>query len=397
MAKSCADFEDWSIENLLSSHPDLLAQFTGPMSVAGAIQMFKLEGGANKLEVEQAKRCLLRLWHPDVNSEHREIATQLSQAINKATDILLRRSSPDTDTVDFSEPWREEPIGHNIFEEVSIHTFKGERDQQRFADNYADMSGVPFQNAGKDDGDHTLNVQFDTGNELHARWGKSGGGIWATGNFSTLEDRNHTNLWGFSLKGSAETLARKIMDLATAGVDVVGFTGSPTFYNRVRQSLEGMANDLLICASSMGSVDWHSIAGNVNSLDLNILADLLGLSQQAIDAIFAKYRAAYGEKLSNRKMPWGRQYSEYRLRESYPMLSTLEYFPTWVRRLQANEQLAFDEGELRVRLVEKLRRQFEDAEKDFPISNPKNDAYKIVSAFYAELDAEIKSIIDVLL
>ena len=101
-AKSCEQFESWKIENLSE---DKLNVFLGARNTPSYIKLFNLEGESLAPEtIEDAKRCLLRLWHPDVNSDNKEIANALCQVVNRAAKELLEnpRSGFNEESDDFS-------------------------------------------------------------------------------------------------------------------------------------------------------------------------------------------------------------------------------------------------------------------------------------------------------
>lgn len=402
LAKSCQEYEKYAIDNL---PPDFVEKLNNPRANKDfVLNVLLLEPGFTNKDIEEAKRCLRRLWHPDVNPQNRETAEALFKALNVATDFAksligeghFEREEYDDYYSDIFSPSQGNAYPNDHFENVIRGYYKGEKNEELFIDTYSDMSDIPAElyKTPKHE-DYKLDVIFNNGKYISAKWRNRAGYIWVHGNFSTLEDANQVNLWQYSFNGAAQVLAYMIANLAFAGILVQKFVGSKEFYNRVRKHLEQMARDMALRASSMGHVNWSDMESKINAADLNEIKRAAEEAQKAINSIMRKYYNEYGNKISNRFMPWSKKWREnYEIYHIYPILSDIGYIPGWVDRiLKTGESYGMDEQGLKDRLYERIRRQVEDVNKIYPVKNPNSEAYKVVSKFYEEIDAAIDDFI----
>jgi len=398
LAKNCQEYQVYAIENL---SPDFIRDFTSPTS--NVTMIFEVLGlnseSFTEADIEDAKRCLRRLWHPDVNSENKDVATSLFKALDMAVNFALALLGKGAKN-DTYHPYGEEEVStsgkYGVFENVVVGDYEGESNPKLFVEDYQDISGIPtdLYSTGED---HKLTIRFAFGNEIHVSWRNNSGGMWARGNFANIDDRNWTNFWQFSMNSAAKTVARTIQAIVSAGISVIGFDGSPILYKKIKEHLEANAKDAEIRATSMGETNWEDIQNHIKEADLEMLSEIAKYGKGLFATIITKYMNQYGAKLSNRYMPWSTRERELSFSRAYPIINVLRYFPAWVEKVLSGESSAFaDEEQLKQRLYETLRRQMEKSEKKYPISNKNSETYRIVSVFYSEMDEAIKELLSFL-
>jgi len=388
--KFAQNFNQYAIENLNEewidafltnpTHPDIIKHLP-----------FDMEN-ISEDNIKEVYRGLRRVWHPDVNKNYSEVAHELWNALDKVVSYLNnnRGNSSSFSEETFSrQPAQEKKP--NVFEEVTVHSYKGESNPQEFYDKYQDISEIPFESVSI--GRSELDIFFSSGNSIHALWENGGGGMWSRGNFSNLDDRNWVNFYRYSFDSAAKAVANQVMRLASAGVHVTGFSGSEKFYRKVKGHIEGLAHDLSSRSVSMGEVNWDRVGGGVNALGLREILSILNDTREKMVGIMKQYKAEYGGKLSNRRVPWGGQESSYMRERAYPIISTLKYFSAWVENVEQQKYEHMTEDSVKEQLVETLRRQMEKSEKEFPVKNPNNRSYQIVARFYADMDKVCKELI----
>jgi hypothetical protein len=398
--KIAQQYNEYSIDNL---SPQWIQRFIQNPISEGPLKFlpFDLEHPSPE-NIKEVQKGLRRIWHPDVNKEHSEIAHRLFQSLDRAVNYLLENAEKREELPEEDEHIEQEP---GVFESVIVGTYDKDKNLEEAARKYQDISDIPT-NLTSSDGDHQLTIYFSSGNTIDANWRNNAGGMWARGNFSTLEDRNWRNFYQRSMKSAANSIADVIISLASAGIYVTGIEGSKQFYNKVKQNVEQIARDYAIRASSMGQTNWDQVENSVEYLNLEDLEEIINWARSEISEIINRYKETYGAKLSNRYMPWDvrlrgnksfyggrRDKGRFMLEEAYPILGTLENFSAWVDNARKQKFEHLTPESVKQNLVKTLRMQMEKADKTYPIKNSQNKTYKIVASFYREMDKVVAELL----
>lgn len=391
IAANCQKFNKYKIENLSDEQ---IKRILNINSLEGAKWLFQIEGSISDDEVDEARKCLLKIWHPDVNSDNLKLAHELTNIIGKCN-VILNKAIGD---IDFKKEYdaeevstRPEATQFGTFEKVYSGLFNREEfDYSRLGKKYVDLSNIPA-NLINQSGEHNLSIDFSTGNSIAIEWNSEyGGSMSADGNFHPSDERFFKNFYKQPMSNTADYVANILIQLIMAGIDIIGFSGSSRLYKMVKNNLESRAKEILRKNSSMGDVNWDNVSYELDNMGLSQLQNIANEYHDEIMGIFIEYRNKYGDRLSNRKIPWAKDYENTELDRTYPIIRTLKNIPALIKRLSSSEFTT--EKRIKESLYNSLRRQIERSKRIYPVDNKNNQTYKIVESFYNKIDAILKDL-----
>jgi len=390
MAVNCQKFDKYKIENLSDKE---LQKILNINSLEGAKWLFQVED-VNSDDVREAKRCLLKIWHPDINPKNKDVAHELTNIIGKCN-LILNKAIEQSNATNFYERYQEEgqavtkPGQLGIFEKMYIGLFNGEElDYGRLSKKYIDISNL-YTDLINQSGEHELSIDFSVGNSIYVAWDSERGGYMsADGNFHPSDERYFKSFYKQSMASVVDYVVNVLIRLIIVGIDITRFSGSSKLYNMIKNNLENRAKEILNKNSSIGDVDWNAIGDELENMDLSQLQNVANEYYNRIMGIFSEYRKQYGDRLSNRKVPWAIDYEETQLDRTYPMIRTLKNLPGIAKRVGISEFST--EAKIKEGLYNNLRRQIEKSKRIYPIDNKDNKTYKIIESFYNKIDIVLK-------